>query len=51
MKKYKYICPLCGQIADPKDEKQCFLVKTSYERRSTVVHKICYEQIKKRGQK
>lgn len=44
----KYICPICGEITNPKFER-CIKYKTKYERHLTIIHRKCYEGLKKKG--
>lgn len=44
----KYICPICGKIADPKTDR-VHKIRTRYERHLTLVHIDCYNKLLKRG--
>lgn len=44
----KYICPICGKIADLKTDR-VYKIQTRYERHLTLVHVDCYEKLSKRG--
>ena len=46
--KMKYICPICGEIANPKYQV-CIKYETKYERHLTIVHRKCYDDLKKKG--
>lgn len=42
----KYICPICGEITNPKYQR-CIKYKTKYERHLTIIHRKCYDDLKK----
>lgn len=44
----KYICPICGTIADPKTDR-VYKIRTRYERHLTLVYIDCYNKLLKRG--
>ena len=44
----KYICPICGCIANPKMQ-DCIKYNTRYERHLTIVHRVCYDSLIKKG--
>lgn len=44
----KYICPICGKIADLKTDR-LYKIRTRCERYLTLVHVECYDKLLKRG--
>lgn len=44
----KYICPLCGKIADPKTDR-VHKIRTRDNKHLVLVHVDCYEKLLKRG--
>ena len=44
----KYICPICGCIANPKMQ-DCIKYNIRYERHLTIVHRVCYDLLIKKG--
>lgn len=44
----KYTCPICGEIANPKYQV-CIKYKINYDRHLTIIHRKCYDALKKKG--